>query len=313
MSSAYTDAWASAGSGGGATHTHNNRVYTSRIDYVFSAGADVLSASVPDVTISDHRPVVASYSVASNPVALAADAVASPAGELLLMADDFEGDAPDASNWPDGVMSGTHDDSLPVAQAGGAILIGPLFANASGFHYNGPSSPRFDFTDNAYAQVELVQGVTGETANAMFTAAGNSTNFYRLYQTGAAGAQRLAAEKKIDDWKYQLASAPYDPSAPRLLRIRHDRQPIAGIDDVVFELSAVPTVSADAGIGPTNPNADAVAATTFVELYREPWDPRVDARSLTFELKAGTSDKEPSPGTVVWDNFRAAVIPASGR
>jgi len=312
MASAYIDAWGSAGSGGGATHAHDNRVYTSRIDYLFSSsGAEVLSAWVPDVTISDHRPVVASYRVASNPAVAPVDAAASPAGELVLMTDDFEGGARDLSKWPGGVLSGTMQDvTLPVAQSGGAVVIGPLFANASGFRYIGASAPPFDLTDSGYAQVDLVQGVTGEAANAMFTVAGNSTNFYRIYQTGAAGAQRLAVEKKLDDTKYPLAAAPYDPSAPRTLRIRHDNRPAAGIDDVVFELSAAPVATPNGTIGAANASA---GAADYVEVYREPWDARIDVRSLTFELKAGTSDKESSPGTVVWDNFRAALARPSVR
>ena len=63
------------------------------------------------------------------------------------------------------------------------------------------------------------------------------------------------------------------------------------VDDVVFETSPA-----------------APAAPAFVELYREPWDPRVHAQSLTFEIKAGTSDKEASPGTAVWDHFRVALV-----
>ena len=114
----------------------------------------------------------------------------------------------------------------------------------------------------------------------------------------------LAVEKKLDDTKYPLAAAPYDPSAPRTLRIRHDSRPAAGIDDVVFELSAAPVATPDGTIGAAGASTGAAG---YVELYREPWDARIDVRSLTFELKAGTSDKESSPGTVVWDNFRAAL------
>ena len=108
---------------------------------------------------------------------------------------------------------------------------------------------------------------------------------------GAAGSQRIAAEKKIDDQKSPLASAPYDPALHQILRIRRDYRPDASVDDVVFETSPA-----------------APAAPAFVELYREPWDPRVQAQSLTFEIKAGTSDKEASPGTAVWDHFRVALV-----
>jgi len=67
---------------------------------------------------------------------------------------------------------------------------------------------------------------------------------------------------------------------------------------------AAPVATPDGTIGAAGASTGAAG---YVELYREPWDARIDVRSLTFELKAGTSDKESSPGTVVWDNFRAAL------
>jgi hypothetical protein len=210
----------------------------------------------------------------------------------VLEADDFNSDVPDVTKWPAGVVSGTEDRSVPVAQGNGVVTIGPLFANASGDHYNGPSSPVFDLSTGGYGEVQLVQGVTGDSANAMFSAASDTSDVYRIYQTGAAGAQRHAVEKKIADQKQQLASVPYDPASHQLLRIRHDYRPSVGVDDAVFETSPA-------------------SALNFVELYREPWDPAIQSRRLVFELKAGTSDKEPLPGTAVWDNFRVALPAAN--
>jgi len=238
--------------------------------------------------------VAASGNVPAIPTAAPTPALAPPNGETVLIEDDFDGDLPDVAKWPAGIVSGTEDRTVPVAQTGGAIAIGPLFANASGFHYNGPSSPAFDLSSGGYAQVRLVQAVVGDQANAMFTAANGSTNFYRIYQTGAAGAQRIAVEKKIADVKYQLASAAYDPAVHQLLRIRPDRRPSIGVDDVVFETAAV-----------------TAAGTPFVEMYREPWDASIQADRLVFEIKAGTSDKESAPGVAVWDNFRVALQPVS--
>ncbi|PYR38462.1 MAG: hypothetical protein DMF93_16095 [Acidobacteria bacterium] len=309
MSQRYVDAWAAKGGGDGATHSRNGRGYVRRLDYLFSSGLDVSAASVPAVAVSDHRPVVATFTLSATArvgggggspdtpapggsfAALLQPQPASPDGDAVLLEDDFDGDAPDPATWPAGIVSGTEDPTLPVAQAGGALVIGPLRASASGFHYNGPSSQAIDLSASGYAQVQLLQGVVGDQANAMFTAASNSTNFYRIYQAGAAGSQRIAAEKKIDDQKSPLASAPYDPALHQILRIRRDYRPDSSVDDVVFETSPA-----------------APAARAFVELYRERWDPRVQAQSLTFEIKAGTSDKEASPGTAVWDHFRVALV-----
>ena len=63
----YVDAFATKGSGPGGTHSHDDKTYVSRIDYLFSAGGlRVNSAHVPQVALSDHRPVVASYSTTST-------------------------------------------------------------------------------------------------------------------------------------------------------------------------------------------------------------------------------------------------------
>jgi hypothetical protein len=314
MTRQYADAWAEKGGGSGATHSHDGREYQSRIDYVFSQGVDVNAASVPAVSISDHRPVVAIYSVPqgttpaadatsrkATPAALAAPLSAAAAnGETVLMADNFDADADADDRWPGLIVSGMEDPTVSIARGDGVIAIGPLRQNSSGFHYNGPSSRPLDLSGGGYAQVQLLQGVVGDQANAMFTAANGMTNFYRIYQTGAAGAQRLGIEKKLDDVKYQLASVPYDPATQPVLRIRHDYRPAVGIDDVVFDIAAA-----------TASTTTAAAPAEFLEAYREPWDHGIEASRLIFELKAGTSDKEVSPGVAVWDNFRVAVQPVS--
>jgi len=53
----FTDAFAVAGEGGGATFPSNGP--DRRIDYVFARGIDVVSCEVPRVSASDHLPVVA--------------------------------------------------------------------------------------------------------------------------------------------------------------------------------------------------------------------------------------------------------------
>lgn len=45
----------------------------------------------------------------------------------------------------------------------------------------------------------------------------------------------------------------------------------------------------------------------WIVLYSEPWDPHVDVEALSIELKGGTSQHDPAPGRVVWDNFAVAA------
>jgi len=64
MRRAYVDAFAARGSGSGGTETEDDRSYTKRYDYLFSAGPLAIeSAQVPRVKISDHRPLVAAYRI----------------------------------------------------------------------------------------------------------------------------------------------------------------------------------------------------------------------------------------------------------
>jgi hypothetical protein len=88
-----------------------------------------------------------------------------------------------------------------------------------------------------------------------------------------------------------VAALPYNVTDDQYLSIRHDYRPLDGVDDVVF------------GTSPS-------AAAASVEIFREPWDPKIVAGALVFELKAGTSGPETQPGTVTFDNFHAAVITA---
>ena len=64
MRRVYVDAFAARGSGRGGTETEDDRTYAKRFDYVFTAGAlTVESAAVPQVKISDHRPLIAVYRI----------------------------------------------------------------------------------------------------------------------------------------------------------------------------------------------------------------------------------------------------------
>jgi len=319
----YVDAWGTKGSGQGNTHSHDDKTYSSRIDYLFSAGGlQVRTAHVPQVTLSDHRPVVATYSTGANatqpsrrvtsstppsieptplpatptPSGSAAAAAtsdgASAAGETVLLDDDFEAGI-DPAKWQLNVFSGYQDMRVAVTAAAGAVRIVPLTRSEGISRYNGVSSAPVDLSHGGYARVQLVQGPIGAAAYAMFTAGTDAQHSYRIYQGGPADARMLLIEKRIDATRVPLATAPYDVSNDQYLTIRHDSRPQDGVDDVVFEASTAPS-----GI-------------TSTEIFREPWDPNIAASALVFELKAGTSAPEARPGVVIFDNFRAATI--SGR
>jgi hypothetical protein len=88
--------------------------------------------------------------------------------------------------------------------------------------------------------------------------------------------------------KVLLWSAPYDTSAHRYWRIRHD----AATGSVVFE-----TAPDNAGV----PGA-------WTERYREAWNTgAIPLGSVLFEIKGGTWQAESTAaGKVIFDDFRAA-------
>jgi endonuclease/exonuclease/phosphatase (EEP) superfamily protein YafD len=66
MRAHYTDAWAAKGSGPGGTESEDDRTFPRRYDYFFSAALTVESARVPQVRVSDHRPLIVVYGIASS-------------------------------------------------------------------------------------------------------------------------------------------------------------------------------------------------------------------------------------------------------
>jgi endonuclease/exonuclease/phosphatase family metal-dependent hydrolase len=279
MTQQYSDAWGLARSGPGDTHIQDGPL-TSRIDYWFHGrnGRQTL-ASVSVVgswNDSDHLGVVATYTVPSS---------VPPRGETTLMDDPF--DAFDAGRWPGGVITGTQDSSIPLALTSGRLRIGSLKASTAGSHYNGISSGSYNLSNNGYASVRLVKSPSPTTtAYAMFAVVRDSSNLYRWYQSGTA----LVAEKKIAGIKTPLVNLPYDAVAHQFLRIRCAYNLSTGLKEVVFE-----TAPDNAGV-----------PGTFTVRYREAWDTHVGASSVKFELKAGTSVPEVSPGSAYWDSFHAA-------
>jgi hypothetical protein len=165
------------------------------------------------------------------------------------------------------------------------LQIGGLAQGKSDSHYNGlRSAAAYNFSD-AYSYVELVQGPSPSTkADAMFTLGLDAQNYYRIYVEEGV----LICQAKIGGTKRNLFTSPYSSSAHRWWRIRHDQS----TNRVVFETAS------------DNPDL----AASWVFRYSEPWDTAaVPLSSVLFELKAGTWQPESiAPGTVVFDNFRAA-------
>jgi endonuclease/exonuclease/phosphatase family metal-dependent hydrolase len=283
MTTSYTDAWAAGGSGAG--YTHPAATPTSRIDYWFTnsqGGAALTAVSVvADAVDSDHRPVVATYSVGSTSTAPSAPSVT----ETTLLDDAFT--TLDRTKWPGGVFTGTQDSTIPLASSGGELQIGSLKASMTGSHYNGISSPAYNLASGGYAYVRMAKPAnTATLAYTMFAAGSDSNDFYRWYESGNS----LVAEKKIAGVKTTLVNLAYDATADQFLRIRNAYNSATGATEVLFE---------------TAPNNNGVPGA-FTVRYQESWDARVNLTAIKFELKAGTSDAVLSPGSAWWDTFHAA-------
>ncbi|MGH9822091.1 MAG: endonuclease/exonuclease/phosphatase family protein [Blastocatellia bacterium] len=211
--------------------------------------------------------------------------------ETVLLADDFSSGSIDSSKWVAGnLFSGLTDTNVPVAVTNQQLTVGPLVQNASGSHYNGlRSAAAFNFT-GAYCYVEVVQPPSSATlGDAMFTIGSDGNDFYRMYLEGA----NLVIQKRIQGTKTVRLSTPYDATKFKFLRIRHD----SSSGNVSFE---------------TAPDAGGVPGA-WTAKYSEPWNTSwVPLAAIRFEVKAGTWQVESnSPGTVLFDNFRAAAPSSS--
>ncbi|HYM22539.1 MAG TPA: endonuclease/exonuclease/phosphatase family protein, partial [Vicinamibacterales bacterium] len=283
MQQAYTEEGAAGGSGSGYTHT--NPSVSTRIDYWFGSSKTSLSSiSVPaDTKDSDHRPVVATFNVSGGPSAPAPAPTAT--GESTVMSDAFS--SLNRTLWPYGVFTGTQDTTIGLAASGG-LKIGALKSGVAGVHYNGISTKAYDLSSNGSAYAQLVTAPnTATTAYAMFAVGSDANNYYRWYESGNA----LVIEKRVGGTKTELVSLPYSATAHQFLRIRREYNSSTGLNEVVFD---------------TAPNNNG-APGTWTERHREAWSSGVNASALRCELKAGTSEAVTSPGTVTWDNFRAAL------
>ncbi|HZR26617.1 MAG TPA: endonuclease/exonuclease/phosphatase family protein [Vicinamibacterales bacterium] len=285
MKTQFADAWATGGSGAG--YTHPNPTATSRIDYWFTNNGPALTSInvLADLVDSDHRPVVANYTVTSS-VTTTPPPPTSTGTETTLLQDSLS--TLDATKWSKTLFTGSQDTSIAVA-ASGNLSVGPLKDGVTGSHYNGITSGAFNLGTHGYASVRLAQAPnTATLAYAFFAVGTDSNNFYRWYESGNA----LVIEKKLSGGKTTVLSLPYDATTMQFLKIAVEYNSATGTNDVVFS---------------TAPNNNGVAGT-YTERHREAWSSHVNTGSLKVELKAGTSDAVVSPGSSAWSTARVATI-----
>jgi hypothetical protein len=249
-------------------------------------GSTTITASAPAHAAGAVNVVVTNPSGQSATRANGYTYTTSSPLETVLLSDDFNNNALDATKWSaNNLFSGFTDSTVALSETNQQFEIGPLKLNTTGSHYNGiRSAGAFNFS-GAYAYVEVVQAASSATgADAMFTLGKDSGAYYRIY----VEAGNLICQKNIGGTKTDLFNAPYDATNHRFWRIRHD----AATGNVVFETAP--------GVGGA-PGAWTLRAS-------QAWNTAtVPLATVTFELKGGTWKAETSaPGKVIFDNFKAA-------
>jgi PKD repeat protein len=216
--------------------------------------------------------------------------------EEVLLADDYNDNALNSSKWiKNQLITGGTDSSVPVNEINQRLEVGPLFQNASGFHFNGiVSTNSYDFT-GAYSYIQVISppsaGTTGELRLSVAGANSPANNLYRFIIVGPT----LKIQRVIGGTAVNLVSPfAYNLTSMKFLRIRHSTS-----GNVVFETA--PQSASDGNL----PGA-------WTLRYQEPWTnwngtSGVQLTNVRFEVRAGTSVAETNaPGTVVFDNFRVA-------
>ena len=207
-----------------------------------------------------------------------------PGGETVLLVDDFNNGVIDGSKWISNNLFSGFTDSTIALQETTQFHIGPL-KQSGGSHYNGiRSASAFNFT-GGYAYVQLVQAPSSLTAaNAFYTIGLNVDNCYRMYVESG----NLIVQAKVGGGKQILVTVAFNSTNHAFWRIRHDA--VSG--QVVFE-----TAPSNAGV-----------PGTWVQLAAQAWNTSaIPLTSVNFELKGGTwRNENNNPGTVIFDNFKAA-------
>jgi len=268
------------------TGTNFSSGATVRFDSTAATNVTVVSSTSITATVPAHvsGPVnVVVTSLNGQSATLTNGFTYAAAAETTLLEDDFNDNAVNLAKWSqNNLFSGFTDSTVPTIETTLRLNIGALFQGQSGSHYNGlRSAAAYNFS-GAYSYVELVQGpASSSTADAMFTIGQDPQNYYRIYVEQGV----FICQAKVGGAKKNLFTSAYTPSVHRFWRIRHDQS----TGRVVFETAS------DLSAG-------------WVFRYSEPWDTTaVPLSSVMFELKAGTWQTESiAPGTVVFDNFRAA-------
>jgi hypothetical protein len=262
----------------GATVKFDSTLATS----VTVVGSTSITATTPSHAAGPVNVVVTNTNGQTATLTNAFSYAAAPA-EVTLLEDDFNDNSLNLAKWSaNNLFSGFTDSTVQSLETTQRLQIGALFTAQSGSHYNGlRSAAAYNFS-GAYSYVELVQGpAASTTADAMFTAGQDPQNYYRIYVEQGT----FICQKRIGGTKTNLFTSAYTPSVHRFWRIRHDQS----TGRVVFETASD-------------------LSTGWVFRYSEPWDTAaVPLSSVIFELKAGTWQPESvAPGTVFFDNFRAA-------
>ena len=279
---------------GGTSVTINGSNYTSGATVSIGSTAATSVVVVNSTTITAITPahvagtvnvVVTNSDTQSGTLTNGYTYTSPPGTETVLLADDFNNASLDTTKWSaNNLWSGFTDNTVAVQETT-ALQIGPLKQNVDGSHYNGIRSvAAFDFT-GAYAYVQLAQAPNATTAgDAFFTIGLNVDNCYRMYVESG----NLILQSKIGGSKQTLMTVAYNATNHAFWRIRHDSA--TGL--VVFE-----TAPSNAGV-----------PGTWVQLFSQAWNTSaVPLSSVNFELKGGTWRIETNnPGTVIFDNFRAA-------
>src|SRR5439155_21589863 len=88
----------------------------------------------------------------------------------------------DSSRWSAALVTGWRDTSIPLAQYGHQIHVGPMVTPARGSRYNGVVSQRsFDLT-GAKAEIRIRTPPPADSSvQAVLTVAADPSNYYRAY------------------------------------------------------------------------------------------------------------------------------------
>lgn len=269
------------------TGTNFSAGATVKFDTAFATNVNVVSSTSITATTPAHAAgpvnVVVTNTNGQSGTLTSGFSYASAPAEVTLLEDDFNDNSVNLAKWSaNNLFSGFTDSTVQTLETTQRLQVGSLFSGQSGSHYNGlRSAAAYNFA-GAYSYVELVQGPSASTAaDAMFTVGQDPQNYYRVYVEAGV----FICQSRIGGTKKNLFTSAYSPSVHRFWRIRHDQT----TGQVVFETAS------DLSSG-------------WIFRYSEPWNTAaVPLSSVLFELKAGTWQPEPvAPGTVIFDNFRAA-------